>query len=208
MEMEKVYQILSYLHLDEDVIQDVAIKVWETRESYNPEAGVLSTWVNAIANNHLISISRSLQYKNDNSTNPLSHFEVEFNDGAVYSIIDEFLKSNEPNALDNMIYLEERGELLNRLKTLRDSDRELLQSYFNEESLSGAERVRVHRLKESIVEGKKWRYELLNVETNEKFFVDTYAEASKICGVKEAAIAKAVKENRLFGKKLWKISSV
>ena len=49
MNMDQVYKILSYLKIDEDAIQEIAIKIWEARDSYDPEAGALSTWVTSIA---------------------------------------------------------------------------------------------------------------------------------------------------------------
>ena len=52
MDINKVYSILSYIHRNDDIRQDIVLKIYMAREQYDESVASLSAWVTAIAKNH------------------------------------------------------------------------------------------------------------------------------------------------------------
>lgn len=203
--MNEVYRILSYLHLDEDVEQEIAILAWEKRNLYSSEKGALSTWINAIAKNYVISVSRSTSFKKENLTDPISKFEIIIEDGAIINTLDDKLTSAELSPIDYVIASEKREELLNRLDELPANYKDALLKKMNGYKV---ERNLLNRAKLYFSKGRKEKkYLLTNLTNGQEYMIDTLDEASKICGAKNKAIHLALQNNRPFQKKRWKISS-
>lgn len=209
MEMEQVYKILKYHRLSDDDQQDIAIKIWEQQDKYNPELGKLSTWIGLIVKNHLIDKSRRRKEKEFNLTNPLSSYEQEGKDGVIYSSIDSYLVSETLSPVDDMIVSEEKEELLNRIYKLDKIYSDVLVDYINEvyDSTNTLQRNRLCRAKEAIISKKrKEKFLLTNLMNQEKYKVKTLREAADITGMTTEGIRFALNNSGLFLKKSWQIT--
>lgn len=214
MDMEEVYRIIKYLRLSEDDNQDIAIKVWEAQDTFNPEIASLSAWVTKIAKNYVISKSRSTQYKDEQMINYLDYYSFFDEQGNEVNRIDHLITSNELSPIDKMIQTEEREILLNRLESLPNDFRDILKDYLNgvcDSSPLG--RSRLFRAKQAFFEGKtknegrKKEYLLINLQDSTEYTVGTLKEAAKIAGVTHAGISYAYKNSSFFRKNTWKITN-
>ena len=77
----------------------------------------------------------------------------------------------------------------------------------NYDSTNLSDRIALSRAKKSIINGRQFKYKLVNIITKEEYFIDTYAEASEITGVGVDAISIAFNKKRVFGKKSFKLFS-
>ena len=162
MDINKVYSILSYIHVNDDIRQDIVIKVYEAREQYDESVASLSAWVTAIAKNHIIDVSRSSEFKRENLTSPLSHFDV---DGE-YSSIDAYLANTEPNPLEHIIAQEEKDSVLKRVYELPVTQRDTILTHLYKEEVS---RPALHRARLALKENKKEkRFKLINTKNKKK----------------------------------------
>lgn len=207
MEINEIYKQLKYHHhLSEDDVQELAIKIWQARDKYDASKASLSTWVQKIVTNYLIDKKR----KKINMPIPLSHFEYEDENGHTLSSIDEYMASDELSPIDNMIATENIEELLERIDELPLASKNILNKFLAGEydSKKITNRTRLRRAMQALEENKqKKKYRLTNILTQEEFFVDTFDDAGQICGATRQTICNAHKENRLFFKKSWRISS-
>ena len=207
MTIEEIYKQLNYNYkLDDDDRQDLAIKIWTSRDSYSSSAGTISTWVSSIAKNYLISKAR--RFKEKNLPIPLSHFEQENEEGHTSSSIEPYLASNELSPLDDMIASENKQELENRINALDTIHSEALIAYLNGEydATCSTQRARLSRAKESLIQGKKKeRYILIDLQTKQEFEVETLAQAAEMTNMTAQGIQWALNKSGFFKKKSWKI---
>lgn len=199
MDINKVYSILSYIHVDDDIRQDIVLKVYMAREQYDESVASLSAWVTAIAKNHIIDVSRSAEFKRGNLTSPISHFDI----NGEYSSIDAYLADKEPNPLEHIIAQEEKDNALKRVYELPVTQRDVMLTHLYKEEVS---RPALFRARLALKQNKKEkRFKLINTKTKKEYFVKTHAEASKIADVTAQTVTNAVMKNGLFKNNLWKI---
>ncbi len=139
-------------HLCDDDMQDIAIKIWTKKDTYDSSKAALSTWVFRIIRNHLID-----KRKKERVEFPMSNFdlpEMSLEEGSDGNCVTNKLASEELSPIDNMIALEEREELLERIKQLPRAQRESALKYL-EGDMSNRTRVNVTRAVEYLREGKK-----------------------------------------------------
>ncbi len=203
MDMKEVYRILSYHRLEQDDEQEIAIKIWQSQDSYN-EDYALSTWIGAIVKNFLISKKRSKKEEISNLQIPLSYFEQENEQGHITSSIEPFLASNELSPIDEMIAQENKEELLNRINKLDKIYSEALLKYLrgDYDSTYVTERVKLSRAKDALVQDKKKeRYKLIDLQNKQEFYVESLTEAAKIADITTEGIRLALNKSGLFKKK-------
>ncbi|CAA6810245.1 MAG: Unknown protein [uncultured Sulfurovum sp.] len=213
--IEEIYYYLSFHHLNDDVKQDLAIKLWENRNKYNPEIAKASTWVSAAVKNHLISISRTTDFKENNKTSNFSKFIKEDNENFEYNLLDEILTSNEFNPENEYSRQERKEYCLELIKNLSNDIQKIVYMYsegftFDEIGLKlniGKSTVYKH-YQNAISElrlGTYKVYHLVNTQTKEKYKVKSFKQASNIVGCSGQSVSNAYKQNSLL-KKIWRIS--
>jgi DNA-directed RNA polymerase specialized sigma24 family protein len=210
MTPEQIYNQLAFNHqLTDDDRQELAIHLWTKRDQYVASAGTLSAWVNAAANNYLVSKSRSKKERENNLTNPLSNYERE-EEGHTTNYISDFLASDELSPEDMMINHEQQEMLLERINELGGIHSKILISYL-EGKYDGTcklSRVRLNRAKSALQKKEKEKkFNLTNLLTGEEFQVESFVDAAKICGCTDELIRQAFKKSGIFLKKTWKISA-
>jgi DNA-directed RNA polymerase specialized sigma24 family protein len=212
MTPEQIYNQLAFNHqLTDDDRQELAIQLWTKREQYVASAGTLSAWVNAAANNYLVSKSRSKKERENNLTNPLSNYERE-EEGHTTNYISDFLASDELSPLEWMVDIQEKKmSLKNALNKLTEKDKEMVKSIIagNFTFKSSADRLRFKRILDKIKSDKQEnkKFVLTNMLTGQEYAVTNLVEASKIAGCTHELVRQALKKNGIFKKKTWKISN-
>jgi hypothetical protein len=202
--IDNIYITLGYLNLDEDDMQDIAIKCWEQLDKYDATKAALSTWVSTIAKNHIISKSRSFQYKTEEKVNPISSFQREGKDGVIYSTIDSYLVSDELNPLNGMIASEDIEVLANRIKSLSPAFQECLEDYIQGKEV---DKLKFYRAIKALNEGKKKKkYLLINLHNGDNFQLNSLTEAANIAGCTPEAVRLASLKSGFFMKKKWHIT--
>lgn len=204
-----IYDQLKFYHLDDDAQQELALKIWEAKDSYDSEKGQFNTWTTKIVNNYLISISRSTQFKEDKRTDAFSKFDNTEVNNTINPVVDA-LTSNEPSPLDSMIASQDREELLERLNHLGDKHKDILLDYISGDydGSTSANRTKLKRAKDALVNFKPSKYELVNLETKKVYVIKSLDEARAITGISVEGIRVAFKQSRSFSKKKWKLNRI
>jgi RNA polymerase sigma factor (sigma-70 family) len=202
MRAEDIYKKLKFHHLDQDDEQELVIKIWLARDSYDQEKGTLGTWIARIVKNYQIEKYRSKKEKERNLQIPLSYFDIEGKDGSIMSTIEAYLDSKELSPLQQMIASENDSILLDKINKMNDEQAEILLAKANGEDVC---RVKLHRAKKAFKE-KKYKYVLKNIETGQEFNVNTFGEAAEITEYTSQRVCDCFNKGKIFGNK-WKIFS-
>lgn len=213
MSPEELYRQIRFRHqLTDDDKQELAIKLWEKREQYNPEIATLSAWVTAAAINY--SIDKKRKEKNDlNSlTIPLSHFDGINEDGReINNTAIDFLSSYELSPEEQLIASENGEALLEAIKKLSSDHIEVICEYLDGtyDGTCPTNRSKFHRAKKQLLKillEKKNEYVYkIEGKNGEVIFANNKLEAAKKVGVTDVTIAYALKNSGFFKKKYWKI---
>jgi RNA polymerase sigma-70 factor, ECF subfamily len=91
--------------LAEDLTQDVFIKAWEKRTTFNPKKSSLKNWIYSIARNHIIDFYRSRQLNSNNNIDS-------------YASRDDVITSTENNLMVNKV--------IECLEQLQENEKEIL----------------------------------------------------------------------------------
>jgi RNA polymerase sigma factor (sigma-70 family) len=213
MDINKTYDLIKYFfgpQIDEDQLQDIVIKIWESYDSFDKNKASFNTWALTIAKNHIISNSRSRKFKEENSTKPMSQFETEQQDGTTINSIANSLTDDGLSPLEQYIDIEEREKVLKTTsKWLTESELSFFEDIIENgyDTSCPANRTKFSRMMKKLSEKKPEKnYLLKNLKTGDEYLVFSFVQASEIVGCTAELISKSYKNNGIFFNKSWKIS--
>lgn len=133
-----------------------------------------------------------------------SIYRKEIHNPVVYTNIVPFLNLKEEDDEMDKNYL-----LLKKIQhSLTEEELAYMYEYISNTNKTNTDKSKFHRLKQKIYKnnGEMKKYKLTNLDSKEIHYVFTMKEATEITGVpNEQTIKYALKDNRPFNKKKWKI---
>ena len=118
---------------DEDLIQEVLLKIYLNLNKFNSKKGTFQAFVNVIHNRVKIDLFRKVK-NTEHITNVFSEFNQDSTNGSgfddVYNPMVGSLISDEPSPEDKLIALEKRDSLLKALKMISPQRAKAIYLYY------------------------------------------------------------------------------
>lgn len=214
VDLKELYKELNrqkwFCGLTDDDVQDLAIKLYPKLDEFDSNLASFQTWVATIAKNHVIAKNRLKTVHNN-------IVDIQINqEDFVDSNFIENIPCEQLNPIDDIINQENKEMLLKRLKTLSESDREIIIMWSEGESYEEIAirtnfsidniKAKIFRIKERLKSNKESnKYFLTNVHTNKTIEYKTIKEIAASLNAPVQSIEYTIRKNTLY-KKTYKIT--